>query len=121
MTLAAATELRASSCTLRIERQGHATIAVVIEGHDVGELGDLPMRCIEAFMPDDGAVTLLIDASNARGATMRVSQQWARWLERNRGRFASVRMQVSSPYVRVTADFVRRFAQLESLMQVERV
>jgi len=119
MSLHATTELRTATCSIRIERPAPRTIIISIEGHDVGELGALPMRCAEALMPADGAVALDIDARSARGATMDVSREWARWLEHNRARFSSVRMRVASPYVRVTADFVRRFSGIESLMTIE--
>jgi hypothetical protein len=115
----ATTELRSGACTMRIERHSETELRLVIEGHDVGEFGDLPMRCIEAFMPARGTVGLTIDARRARGATLQVSNDWARWLGEHRHRFDAVTMQVASAYVRVIADFVRRFAGLESLMRIE--
>ncbi|GAB2509500.1 hypothetical protein [Lysobacter humi (ex Lee et al. 2017)] len=115
----ARTELRTAACTMVIERQADTSLHVTIEGHDVGEFGALPMRCLEAFMPATGSVRLRIDARRARGAALQVSHDWAQWLAEHRGRLESVNMHVASAYVRVIADFVRRFAGLEELMRVE--
>lgn len=102
-----------------IERRDAAEVGVVIQGHDIGEFDAMPMRCLEALMPPTGTVRLIIDARGARGATLQVSNDWARWLGEHRDRFESVTMHVASAYVRVIADFVRRFAGLESLMRIE--
>ena len=119
MRVEATAELRAGACTMRIDRRARNLVTIAIEGHDTGEFGLLPMRCIEAFLPDDAPAILKIDARKARGATRDGSNAWATWLSRNRHRFLGVRMQVGSVYVRVTADFVRRFAGLEGLMEIE--
>ena len=119
MSVEASTELRTDTCLLRITRTGTRDIAMDFEGHDTGEFGDLAQRCVEAFLPPDGTATLTIDARRARGASMEVGAAWARWLSAHRDRLSSVRMHVGSAYMRVVADFVRRFAGLESLMQIE--
>lgn len=115
----ARTEMHTTACTMLIERRADTSLHVTIEGHDVGEFGALPMRCLEAFMPATGSVRLRIDARRARGAALQVSNDWAHWLAAHRDRFESVTMQVGSVYVRVIADFVRRFAGLEGLMRIE--
>ena len=119
MSVDATTELRTDTCTIRIVRTGPRDIAIEFEGHDTGTFGELPMRCVEAFLPPDGTATLTIDARRARGATMDVGEAWARWLSARRDRLESVRMHVASAYMRVIADFVRRFAGLESLMRID--
>ena len=119
MDVDATTELRTDACRVRITLTSPGSVDIEFEGHDTGAFGDLPMRCIEAVLVVDGPTTLTIDARRARGATMDVGDAWARWLSAHRHRFASVRMHVGSAYMRVIADFVRRFAGLESLMRIE--
>ena len=113
------TRLASDTCAFQIERRSPGVLLVRIEGHDIGEFGDLPMRCLEAFMSQDLPVELFIDARATRGASMQVSNDWAAWLGRSRERLASIRMLSGSRYVHFTAEFVRRFSELEKLMQVD--
>jgi hypothetical protein len=112
------TRLESPTCSFEIERRGKRLVHVRIDGHDVGEFGDTPMRCIEAFLPEDMPAELFIDARRSRGATMAVSNDWSAWLGRNRSRLGAIHMLAGSRYVHFTAEFVRRFSELEQLMQV---
>jgi len=118
MALACSTRLESPSCSFLIERRSPALILVRIEGHDVGEFGELPMRCIDTFLPEELPAELFIDARSTRGATMNVSNDWSAWLGRNRARFAAIHMLAGTKYVHFTAEFVRRFSELEQLMRV---
>ena len=112
------TRLESPGCSFVIERRSGTLVLVRIEGHDVGEFGDTPMRCIEAFLPAELPVQLFVDARHTRGASMNVSNDWSAWLARNRHRFAAIHMLAGSKYVHFTAEFVRRFSELEQLMRV---
>jgi hypothetical protein len=114
------TQLRTEGCRFDIERRGPAALLVRIEGHDVGEFGALPMRCIEALLPPERPVELFVDARATRGASMDVSNDWAAWLGRERKRFARIHMLTGSRYVQFTAEFVRRFSELDAVMQLYR-
>ena len=116
--MACSTRLESPGCSFLIERRAPHLVHVRIEGHDVGEFDDLPMRCIEAFLPLGTRARLFIDARGTRGASMDVSNDWSAWLGRNRGRFAAIHMLAGSRYVHFTAEFVRRFSELEQLMHV---
>src|SRR5436190_23788228 len=70
MTLTCSTRLQAAACTFLIERRSPFLVYVHIEGHDVGEFGELPMRSIEAFLPPAARAELFIDARATRGATI---------------------------------------------------
>jgi hypothetical protein len=118
MSVNCSTRLESASCTFQIERRAGAVVVVEIEGHDVGEFGSLPMRCIEAFLPEGLPAELFVDARRTRGATMNVSNDWSAWLGRNRGRFSAIHMLAGTKYVHFTAEFVRRFSELEQLMRV---
>ena len=116
--LSCSTRLESETCSFLIERRSPTVLLVRIEGHDVGEFGALPMRCLEALLPDAATAELFVDARATRGATIDVSNDWALWLGQNRARFHGIRMLSGSKFVHFTAEFVRRFSELEGLMQV---
>jgi hypothetical protein len=118
MRPSATTRLVSDACTQVIARRAPTVLVLRIEGHDVGEFGSLPMRCLEALLPEELGVELFVDARATRGATMHVSHDWAAWLVRRRDRLVAVHMLTGSKYVQVTADFVRRFTGLEDRMRV---
>ena len=118
MAMACSTRLESPGCRFLIERRSPRLVYVQIEGHDVGEFGELPMRCIETFLPPAAQAELFVDARRTRGATIDVSNDWSTWLGRSRGRFAAIHMVAGSRYVQLTAEFVRRFSELEQLMRV---
>jgi hypothetical protein len=60
----------------------------------------------------------LHDARHARGPSMDVSGDWAVWLGRHRDELRHVSMLTGSRFVQLTADFVRRFAELGEIMRI---
>jgi hypothetical protein len=118
MPVSASTRLVSDTCTQVIERRAATVLVLRIEGHDVGEFGTLPMRGLEALMPEGLPVELFIDASRTRGATMHVSNDWSAWMGRHRERFVAIHMLTGSNFMRMTAEFVRRFAGLEQRMRL---
>jgi hypothetical protein len=88
---------------------------VTIAGRDVGEHGDGPLRALDAQLAE-GAFELFIDARQTTGASIDVSNVWASWLRRHRDELHRIHMLTASRYVQITADFVRRFADLGDAM-----
>ena len=76
------------------------------------------MLALKECLVDAGPVRLFIDAREVRGASISVSGEWAIWLRAQKANLQSISMLTGSRYVEVTADFVRRFAELESIMRV---
>ena len=93
-------------------------MVVKISGTDVGEFGDRPMWEVAECVKDSEPVHLFIDAREVRGASMTVSGEWAEWLRTHRAKFRHISMLTGSKHVEITADFVRRFAALESIMRI---
>ena len=89
---------------------------VTIRGRDVGELGDAPFHGLEPLVSE--GLRLFIDARATRGASVEVSGDWALWLHKHRDALREVTMLTGSRFVHVTADFVRRFAELGELMRI---
>jgi hypothetical protein len=76
------------------------------------------MNAIAARIEEVGPVQLFIDARDVVGASIEVSGDWAQWLSRNRQNLRSIDMLTGSRFIEVTADFVRRFADLQGLMRI---
>ena len=104
---------------LTLERAAPGVVLVKLSGYDVGELGDAPLKALEKEIETPGLIELYVDARATKGASIEVSNQWALWLARNRSRFKSIRMAAGSRYVEMTAEFVRRFAELDDIMIVD--
>jgi hypothetical protein len=109
--------LEALHCTIAIRRASPRVIVLEIRGHDVGELADRPHRALDALLPARGG-ELYIDARHAQGPSMGVSASWAQWLGSRRDRLQGVSMLTRTRFVEITADFVKRFAELGDAMRI---
>jgi hypothetical protein len=103
-------------CRLTIERHSGGIVLIKITGTDIGEFGDAPMRDLSAML--DQPIELFIDAREVRGASIEVSAEWAAWLRSHKVQIREVSMLTGSRFIQITADFVRRFADLEGIMRV---
>jgi len=112
------TRLEGVHCTITVDAPASSVVLVIIEGTDVGELGDAPFQAVEARLTSDRKVELFIDARRARGPSIDVSNEWAQWLARHRDALLHASMLTGNRLVGVTADFVRRFADLGDLMRI---
>ncbi len=105
-------------CTIVLEQLANAVVLLRISGTDTGELGDSPMRALDEWLAESRPIALFIDARAVRGASVDVSSDWASWLSANRNHLKSVTMLTASRFIQITAEFVRRFAQLNGIMWV---
>jgi len=105
-------------CRLTIERPRGGILIVRISGRDVGEFGAAPMRELARVIAADGMIELFIDARDVQGASLDVSNDWAQWLAKHRARLRRIHMLTGSRFIRITADFVRRFAGLNEIMRI---
>ncbi|MBS2023184.1 MAG: hypothetical protein JST92_12285 [Deltaproteobacteria bacterium] len=110
-------ELSGISTSMTIDRRAPSVVVVRITGSDVGELGDAPFRELERQLAQ-GPFSLFIDARKTKGASIDVSNLWARWLRTHRDDLVRIHMLTGSRYVQMTADFVRRFAELGDAMLI---
>src|SRR5579872_2701087 len=105
-------------CDISVRSFDHQVVVLVISGTDVGEFGEVPMRKLEELMPEDNLVQLFVDARKVRGASIEVSAGWAKWMAANRTKLRRVNMLPGSRFIEITADFVRRFADLQGIMRI---
>ena len=108
-------DLVGANVSFSIRRVAPSVVVVTIAGRDVGEHGESPLRALDAQLAE-GALELFIDARQTTGASIDVSNVWASWLRRHRDELHRIHMLTASRYVQITADFVRRFADLGDAM-----
>jgi len=102
-------------CTMAVRRPSAGVVVLVIEGSDAGELGDAPFRELDKDLSGPAPVELFVDARGTKGATVDVSNEWAQWLRAHRAQLKGLHMLTGTRYVQLTADLVRRFAELEMM------
>jgi hypothetical protein len=112
------TRLEGVHCAMEIRRPAAGVVVVEISGSDVGELGDAPFHALDPLVDREPGLALFVDARRTRGVSIGVSGAWADWLMRRREDLGAVTMLPGSKLVRMTAEFVGRFAGLESLMEI---
>ncbi len=107
-------------CTLTVQRLADDVVVVRIAGTDIGEFGDRPLRAMDSLVADAGAepFNLFIDARAVKGASITASSAWGVWLATHGSALCRVHMLARSRFVMLTANFVRRFAQLEDKMTI---
>jgi len=105
-------------CSIVLERPAKSVVLLRINGTDTGELADAPMQVLNDWLSPTERVKFFIDARAVRGASIDVSSEWAAWLNAHRSQLESVTMLTGSRLIQVTAEFVRRFADLNGIMWV---
>jgi hypothetical protein len=103
--------------TLTIGRPVGHVVVVTISGRDAGEHGDGPLRALDDELKR-GPFSLFVDARHTQGASVDVSNVWAQWLRQRRDQLDRIHMLTGSRFVQLTADFVRRFAELGDAMLI---
>jgi hypothetical protein len=117
MPVVEASRFQGIHSTLSIERPIPGVVLITISGRDAGEHGDGPFRELARDL-ERGPFVLFVDARDTRGASIDVSNVWARWLREQRDSLHRIHMLTGSRFVQLTADFVRRFSELGDAMLV---
>ena len=105
-------------CTLVIRRLTERVVVVGFTGSDIGEFGDAPFDELAHDLRADGSLELFIDARSGVAASMNVSSEWAFWLARHKASFRHVSMLTGSRFIQLSAEFVRRFADMGEVMRL---
>ncbi|MBK7863155.1 MAG: hypothetical protein IPJ65_32000 [Archangiaceae bacterium] len=110
------TRFEGAHCTLSLDWPAPQVLVVVFTGKDSNEFGDAPFRALDAKLTP--GTELFIDARKATAASIEVSAEWAKWLQRRKASFAHVSMLTGSRFIQISADFVKRFAEMGELMRL---
>jgi hypothetical protein len=111
-------------CELTIERPAPDVLLLKLSGHDVGELGDAPFKELARDFPDAAEhasarpCELFIDAREGQGASIDVSGSWAQWLREHKAQLRAIHFLTASRFIQLSADFVRKFAELGERMRI---
>lgn len=105
-------------CSMTIRQPSRGVVVLTITGTDIGEFSDAPMLELNKYLSAADPIELFIDARDVRGASVDVSGDWAKWLRAQKVHFRDVNMLTGSRLVQITADFVRRFADLDGVMRI---
>jgi len=117
MTVLSARRFEGLHSTIEIARPVPHVVVVAISGRDAGEHGNAPLRALDDELRA-GPFALFIDARRTLGASVDVSNIWAQWLRSHRDQLHHIHMLTGSRFVQLTADFVRRFAELGDAMRI---
>jgi hypothetical protein len=109
--------LEGVSGRITIERPVPGVVLITIVGRDAGEHGKAPFVELDNDVAR-GPFQLFINAREAQGASVDVSNVWAQWLREHRDHLHRIHMLTGSRFIQVTADFVRRFAELGDAMLI---
>jgi hypothetical protein len=109
--------LEGRDATFRIERPARAVLLMVVSGHDTGEHEDRVFALLDEELRS-GPASLFVDARHTRAASTDVSHRWAKWLKAHRVQLLGIHVLPGSWFIKMTAEFVRGSAGLESLMQI---
>lgn len=110
--------LSAEASAFELARPKHDVLVVTIGGYDKGQFGTTPFDEIGALLGIAAPLELFIDARNAIGATVRVSQDWTSFLSRRKSDFRRVHVLAGSKMVELTVEIARHLSRTGSLIQI---
>jgi hypothetical protein len=93
-------------------------LLVRIAGYDKGQLGTAPLDELDSVLRVAAPLELFIDASNAVGATVRVSEDWTRFLARHRAELTYVHVLAGSKAVELMVAIARHLSRTDKLIQL---
>ena len=93
-------------------------LVVKITGYDKGQFGTAPLEEIDSFLRLLGPLQLFVDARNAQGATVRVSEDWTGFFARRKHDLSHVHVLVGSKMVELTVAIARHLSRTGNLIQI---
>jgi hypothetical protein len=113
-----AVRLSAAGCSFFYERQQPGTLLVIISGHDNGQFGTSTLDEIRAEIGREHQIELFVDAREALGAAVSVSDEWTRFFEQNQKDMKRVHVLVGSKVLHLTVSIAQHLSRTGNLIQV---
>jgi hypothetical protein len=110
--------IAAGETTFLFARPTAGVLVVTITGYDKGQLGTAPLDEVGSVLRVAAPIELFIDARNAVGATVRVSEDWTRFLSRHRAELVRVHVLAGSKAVELTVAIARHLSRTDKLIQL---
>jgi hypothetical protein len=111
-------EITSGKCTFVFDRIRPGLLLVTISGMDKGQFGSTVLDEIRFELVRHSPLELFIDAKNAIGATVDVSQEWTRFFSRNRTQLSRVSILVGSEIVELTVAIAQHLSRTGKLIQI---
>jgi hypothetical protein len=110
--------LTSGESAFKFTRPQARVLVVTVTGYDKGQLGTAPLDEIGSVLRVAAPLQLFVDARNAVGATVRVSQDWTSFFSRHRQDLAHVHVLAGSKMVELTVAIARHLSRTDSLIQI---
>jgi hypothetical protein len=110
--------LSAGNCTFVFTRKKPGFLHVVITGLDSGQFGTTTLDEIRAEIGRHSPVELFVDAREAVGAAVSVSDEWTRFFSTHREELSRVHVLVGSKVVYLTVAIAQHLSRTGSLIQI---
>jgi hypothetical protein len=110
--------LSSGDCSFIYERLRPGALLVTISGHDLGQFGTDTLDEIRAEINRERVVELFVDAREAFGAAVSVSDEWTRFFSLNRENLSRVHVLVGSKAVYLTVAIAQHLSRTGNLIQI---
>ncbi len=94
------------------------TLAISFTGYDKGQFGTAPFDEIGAILRVHSPLELFVDARNAVGATVRVSQDWTSYFSQHKHDFTRIHVLAGSKLIALTIGIVQHLSRTGNLIQI---
>jgi hypothetical protein len=110
--------LSSGEATFQFFRPRPGTLLVTISGLDKGQFGPSTLSEITLALDREGPLELFIDAREAVGATVSVSDEWTRFFTVQRKRLRRVHVLVGSKSIKLTVAIAQHLSNTGDLIQI---
>ena len=110
--------LSAAGCVFTYRRPKPGVLLVAIAGHDKGQFGTTTLDEISLALKRDRPLELFVDASQAVGAALSVSDDWTKFFSTNRSDFTRVHVLAGSKVVKLTVAIAQHLSRTGELIQI---
>ena len=110
--------LQAGECSFVYRRPRPGALLVTITGMDSGQFGGTTLDEIATALAREGRLELFVDAREAIGAAVSVSDDWTRFFSSHREALDRVHVLVGSKVVYLTVAMAQHLSRTGNLIQI---
>ncbi|HVZ71069.1 MAG TPA: hypothetical protein VHJ20_01730 [Polyangia bacterium] len=110
--------LSARGCTFAYRRPRPGALLVTIAGHDAGQFGTSTLDEIRMELLRHRPLELFVDAREALGPAVSVSDEWTRFFTLNRDQLRRVNVLVGSKVVHLTVAIAQHLSRTGDLIEI---
>jgi hypothetical protein len=113
-----AVRLSAGDASFEFRRPAPGALLVIIAGADRGQFGLSALDEIAAALNREGSLDLFVDARDAAGAAVSVSDEWTRFFAVHRERLRHVHVLAGSKALKLTVAIAQHLSRTGDLMHI---